>query len=701
MPDHLPSDAVRTKQSQRHLRLAVVACFGLCTLLVLNRLALNIDSVVSDGPLNDYHLFTWNYWWIDYAVTHLHVTPYFTNFLLFPTQQNLAFHTLTPILYPSYKLLSFIVGDPAPLNIILWGSFVATGYVTFLFLQKHVKEVAIAFIGSLLFTFLPAMLDHAINYHANMWLMAWVPGLLLLWEQVARRRTLVWSVLFGVALWSLWLTDLQYLIWMPFLLIPFGLLTLRREWMQRGKIIGLGLFSLVIMLALAMIAPLPALLQGQDGSTSPARYLTAQAYSIPPEAFLLNPPDPPSDRSVGRLLVVLTVAAVVVGRGARVRWFWLVVSIAPLVLSLGPTLQIGTTEIPLPYRVLHDALGGLYRFPSRFAPIGILALLVFIGLSFQLRPRLWLSSVLILLVIVDERWLVPFPIQPPLPDYQIYHTIAQEEAYYVIVDVPLTVHSGWAQVGGEHGQRAMWYQRIHHKREVNGSLSRIPDVVPLFYEQSPVLGWFANTHDLDFAAASAELTQLTAQWPIGYVMVHLSWLTPEQGLAFVGFLNQQTAVCFVTQERDLVVYRARRLGCPASQQALTLDFSQQGDEAYLTEGWYPRENIGGAEARWAHDAILVSVPLPSEPAYQLRLRALGFGENRTLSIQSDGKELARIALSSDWQTYSITLPPQALHDQTLTLLANGSVIPSDGGSSADERPLSVALQWMEFTPITP
>jgi hypothetical protein len=699
MPDQHGNSTALSRRNTVRLHFAVIACFGLLTLLVLNRLALNLNTVVSDGPLNDYHLFTWNYWWIDYAVNTLHTTPYFTDFLLFPTQHNLAFHTLTPILYPIYKMLSMVLGDPATLNAILWGSFILTGYVTFLFLKSQINNTVSAFVGSLLFTFLPAMLDHAINYHANMWLMAWIPGLLLVWERVARHRTLAWAALFGVGLWGVWMTDLQYLIWMPCLLIPFGMLTLRRNWSERGRIIGLGAASLVIMLLLAMIAPLPALMQEQ-GVTSPARYLTAQAYSVPPEAFLLNPPDPPADRSIGRLIVVLTVAAIVLGRGARVRWMWLAVGIVPLVLSLGPTLLIGTMEIPIPYRIVHDALGGMYRFPSRFAPIGVLALLVFIGLSFQIRQRLWVAGALILLLAVDERWLAPFPIQEPLSDYQIYHTIAQDEQDYVIVDVPLTVHSGWAQVGGDQGQRAMWYQRVHHKRQVNGSLSRIADVEPLFYEQSPLLGWFASAHELDFAAASAELTKLTEAWPIGYVMVHLNWLTPEQGLAFVGFLNQQSSICLVTQERDLVVYRARRLGCPEPQDALKIDFGQQGDEAYLVDGWYPRESIGGSEARWAHDTIRLSVPLREDIGYRLTFRALGYGEDRTVSIQHGGKEVANVTLTSDWETYTVTIPAQSVDTPVLTLVANGSLRPVDVEGSGDVRSLSIAVQWMEFTPMT-
>lgn len=278
-----PSSAPRPLFFSRSFRaattrqLALLAFYGLVTLLILNRLLFNVSTLVPDGPLNDYDQFTWNYWWIGYALGTLHVDPYFTNYILYPFQHNLSMHTLAPILFPFYAVLHPFLGDPATLNVILWGSFVATGYITFLFVWRWSGKITASLIGGLLFMTTPALLDHAINFHANMWFMFWFPAIILLWDRVAvaeqRNRAIIWALVFGVALWGLWLTDLEFLIWTPLLLIPFGILTLIQcpTAALRLRLLVLGILSLIVMTGLGLIAPLPAILRGDSGgSISPA-----------------------------------------------------------------------------------------------------------------------------------------------------------------------------------------------------------------------------------------------------------------------------------------------------------------------------------------------------------------------------------------------------------------------------------------------
>jgi hypothetical protein len=85
---------------------AIIAFYALATVLVLNRLILGLSSYVSQGPLNDYHEFIWNNWWIGYALGTLHADPYFTNYVLYPFTHNLALHALTPILFRPMRCLS-------------------------------------------------------------------------------------------------------------------------------------------------------------------------------------------------------------------------------------------------------------------------------------------------------------------------------------------------------------------------------------------------------------------------------------------------------------------------------------------------------------------------------------------------------------------------------------------------------------------
>src|SRR5438552_1700861 len=81
-------------------------------------------------------------------------------------------------------------------------------------LRRMTGSITTALLGGLLFAFIPGMMDHAINFHANMWLMAWFPAMLLLWDQVARTkvisRGLIWAVILGFAFWGLWMTDFEF-----------------------------------------------------------------------------------------------------------------------------------------------------------------------------------------------------------------------------------------------------------------------------------------------------------------------------------------------------------------------------------------------------------------------------------------------------------------------------------------------------------
>ncbi len=553
--------------------LALIAFYLLVGFLVLNVLVFNIGTRVPSGPLNDYDQFTWNNWWIGYSINTLHTDPYYTNYILYPFQHNLSMHALTPILYPPYALLHPLFGDPATMNVILWLSFALDGYVAFLFLRRWTRSNTFALLGGLLFAFSPGMIDHAINYHANMWLLFWFPAMLLLWERVAtaQRRALLWAGIFGVALWGLWMTDLELMIWTPCLLLPFGFLTLIQAKGRRVRLALLGTVSIVIMLVLCTaIAPFPALLRGDPvGTTSPSTYDTTRSYSLPLSAFFLVPGS--ADRGIGRVLVVLVVLALLMRPNRPIRWFWFGTAWIALILSLGSDVQIGSVLVPLPYRIVHAVFHGLYRWPSRFAPMGILALLVFVGMSFKAskpRPRALIAVIGTLAILVDFNLLAPFPTQTPVADSPIYHQIGQDTDDYAVLFIPVTAHSGWAQVGGDLGQRAQYLQIYTHKRQINGGFSRIPDIEHVYWEQPPLMSFLSGSNyfvaptPFNKAAASAEFSRLIHDWPIGYVTVHLDWLDPARIPPIMDFLNAQPDLCFVTQQENVIAYRARVRGCP-------------------------------------------------------------------------------------------------------------------------------------------
>jgi hypothetical protein len=392
------------------------------------------------------------------------------------------------------------------------------------------------------------------------------------------------------------------------------------------------------------------------------------------------------------------------------RWFWFGVAVLCFTLALGPDVQIGGLTIPLPYAIVHRLLQGLYRFPLRFALPGSLALLVFIGMSFRLRWRRLVACTGVLLIFLDGSLLAPFPVQEPLKDLPIYHQIGAEPDDYVVLHVPVTVHSGWAQVGGTLGQRAQYVQFWTHKKQLNGALSRIPDNEHVFYEEPPLMSFLAGTNGFvaprpfDPEAASRELSRLIGAWPIGYVLVHTDWLTPEKALEVVQFLNAQPDLCFVSQEENVLAYRARVRGCPdlVSPNGLRIPFGQVGDDRYLLENWYVRENVGGVAARWMHDTARLTIPVKPGQSYQLRLSALGYGPDRQVSILANGQPIGQVRLPENWTEHTFDIPAQVIGAGpalTLTLQADGSLSPAQRAGSGDQRSLSAAVAWLELIPV--
>jgi hypothetical protein len=154
----------------------------------------------------------------------------------------------------------------------------------------------------------------------------------------------------------------------------------------------------------------------------------------------------------------------------------------------------------------------------------------------------------------------------------------------------------------------------------------------------------------------------------------------------------------------VLAYRARARGCPdlAAPNGLRIAFGQVGDDQYLLENWYVRENVGGVAARWMHDIARLTIPIKPGQRYQLRLKALGYGPDRQVTILANGQFIERVRLPEDWTEHTLDIPAQvigAAHTVTLTLQANGSLSPAQQAGSGDQRLLSAAVSSLELIPV--
>jgi len=140
------------------------------------------------------------------------------------------------------------------------------------------------------------------------------------------------------------------------------------------------------------------------------------------------------------------------------------------------------------------------------------------------------------------------------------------------------------------------------------------------------------------------------------------------------------------------------------------------DAGFIGHGWYPPENIGGEMARWAgeRNEALLYASLPPVGEYTMTFRAVAFHEPRQLKIVAgnlvDGEphveHLGTITVEpGGWQTYTVNIPAALVQavggDLVFSLAADGMRSAAEVGLSTDERPLTLAYDWVRFTAAVP
>ncbi|MCC6613506.1 MAG: hypothetical protein IT320_08510 [Anaerolineae bacterium] len=566
----------------------------------------------------------------------------------------------------------------------------------------------------------------------------WLPVILLIWQQIAQSnqrgaatKTLIWALLLSAALWGMILTDLQYPLFLAFLILPYGTWTLLQAANRRKRLLLASYGALSISLACILLwiaGPLPYLLSYDQSvlATTPAE----RAPSIPfPGGYLWRLDG--GSISLGAILVPAFLLALIVSlrrrgqtptshNGDPSRWFWFWVALPPLILSAGASITIFGATIPMPYVWLHALFGGMFRYPERLASVFMFPALLFIGLSLSRyvpkRPRYsyLFASALILLVMIDSRTLQPVPLQPIPPSYDFYEAMGQEDYDYVVVEIPTAGSSGEGIVGRSEWVALQWYGIIHGKRMVNSHISRVDPWHYLWMEtDDAMMAWLGQRRLIEPETVRAQMQERIASWPIGYFVIHTQFI-PGPGPTLqeiVGFFNAQgDLVCPYAIERDTIVYRTtwHPDGCPPRTPpeiepgVYEIDLGVSGDERYIGWGWHWQEDIGATRWRWTgeYPTSNLYVDLPPD-RYTLSLAAQSFWEPRQLSITVNGERLAETATvePNTLGIYSFSIPADLIGDGQhveIELIYDDTLVPAEIGQSGDPRRLAIAVDWVRF-----
>lgn len=716
--------------------LLVALCYVLWGLILLHPLILSGSARVAGY---DFYHFHWNMWWVRHALTTPGLNVYETNYVLAPFTSNLSYHTLALFWYPLWAALESLSDTFTAVNLIILASCALNGWLCFALLRSEGVAPGVALIGGLLFQTLPTLRYFYYNSHLNLIAWFWLPVHLLLWKCVAAcvsaerlRHAFVWSIVQGVALWAMALTDLQFPLFVGFLLVPYALLTLWKARTARRVIalLAAGFSSVVVSLFLMWFAgPLPYLMKF-TGTLAPGDVRSRPGIPFPQGYLAMDEQWWEWDRpSLGGSVTLLGLAGLLIGLAGRrsgragawvARWFWFALALPPLILSLGPTLRLGEVEFALPYRWLYEATSGLFWMPWRLAPVFALALLIFVGQILTPilagRPRVKLVAIggAMVFIAADLRLFEGGPTRSPPPPYRGYEAMGREPYDYVVIEVPTGAGSGEILVGDPSAAAFQYYGIVHGKRMVNGFIARAP-LEHFWYLRTddPMLSWLGQRRPLEPGAVAAQLRERMAGWPIGYIVVHQGFYGRASSInqEIIGYLNTLDGLlCPPIVERDAVFYRTRShpAGCeprtpPESAPGIyRIDIGSEGDEPFIGWGWHWPEQVFDLTLRWTGEYPQTRLYVDLPPGdYDFAIHAQAFWEARTLRIRVNGREVgapATIGVET-LQTYTFPLPAAIIGDgQRLAIVLeyDSWVVPAQVGQSADPRKLAIALDWLEF-----
>ncbi|MGQ9888400.1 MAG: hypothetical protein ACUVSX_07910, partial [Aggregatilineales bacterium] len=515
--------AVWSGQRALRLNLLALAFFVGLAFLTLYPIVFQTGTHVAGY---DYFNYNWNFWWVRHAWHTPGLNVYLNDFVMFPALSNYGYHALTLFWYPLWALLEPLTGTLAAVTAVIFLGAVLNGYLLFALLRREGVCPGLALLGGAALQAFPIARYFYYNTHLNLMDWFWPPLTLLTWQQITRGveqgrygRALAWAAALGVGLWGVLLTDLQFPIFTAFLLGPYVLWTLWHGRQRALQLIAAGALALAIGVGLGWFAgPLPYIVRF-EGRLVPGPVEDRPGVPFP-QGFVSMAErwwgwDDPSVGAFATLAVIVALTAGWAARRGGVmlparRWFWFAAMLPPLVFAMGPTLRVLGADIPLPFRLLYSLTNGMFRMPWRLAPLFVIAAMVFVGLALTPLLRRWRLALLRLFALVaaflalmlSVRLFEAGPLDPVLPHLSFYDAMGAEQGPpyddYVVVEAPTGAGTGEVLLGNAAAIQYQWYGIFHHKRMVNGFISRAPiDNFWYIVSDDPLLSWLGQRRWLE------------------------------------------------------------------------------------------------------------------------------------------------------------------------------------------------------------
>jgi hypothetical protein len=684
----------------------------------------------------------WNNWWVKKSLLDLHQSPFYTNYIYYPTGVSLRYHTLNPFDGLVTMPFSLLFGFAPTLNVFFVLSLVASVFCAFLLLRDLVGEPWAAFAGAALYTYAN---EHVVAFfsqgQSEKLSMEWLPLYLFfafraihgrpIWSKGIlaghdRGRWLLYLLLSVATLVIMSLVDWQYVMFAAFVSGLYLVFIVFSPRSIREKSVIIGRLAAIGAIYAGIVFPTLLLPMIREAAASPWLNVSGQAiwHSID-LARLFGP---------GGLGNPGYLAALVAGVGLwsafrrggferETALFWGLAVIIFYLLALGPTLQFAErdTGLPLPLALLQDLpVLNSGRNPGRFSLVALLGLgvLVAFGLRYLFglisrrlnspaRDRtVWplrtitTATVLIFLGVtlvgfvsaagsatVDRLDVPPF-----------YQQIATDTDNYAILELPMFTDLG---LGEQHYQA---FQVVHDKQRFSGRWARdhkltnpnnsvkhsslFRHLLYLGYEPEQLESAYP---DIDFLQRTDYGTQglrILNNYDVRYIVLYKDALKPEVFAQYLSLLNEvlgsQPSPYY--EDGQMTVYRVDQ--APSKGDPLTLD---TGD------GWFKAEtNPEGKVYRWAdskdgQQSELYTMNLgESAVKARLSLTAYTWQKARTLRVALNGADVATLSLKPEEgekpYIVELTVPPG---NNMITFTSPEP--PQPAGQPGDSRELSFGM----------
>jgi len=493
-----------------------------------------------------------DYTMTEYILENLRLT---STKLFYPYKINLSAFGIGPNIFILFYLLFRLFLNPtASVMMIGLSSFWISSFLMFFMLRKMKIDIFIAFIVSLVFSYMP-FLSYQIIAQFLYTMIYFFPILFLLAHYFITNKNkntkLLVTVLFGIILGSLFYTNLYYFL-MSVLAMVFYVIY---YFLENRKLLLVFIannikFFLLVGVVLSFFI-LPWIYQMKknsmlDGTLSTPGFGGATVLSADLINFITPSEYNPiykffvnflTDRSIifvkyakfffnnvnrfayPGIIILGTYLYIFFFRKKLIFNVWkkikphLFVSLFFALIILGPFLKVMnrwtipledglSLLIPLPFLLLHylPQFNNI-RAPARFAPIFVFFALIMVAyvlnnifLKLNKKGKVIFITFLFLIFLFDQFYSIPPRVSVTLPNF-IYSYIKKDREKVSVMEIPFTVRDGMEYIGFVYAVSSMKGIQTHDKPIIGGYLPRINSYIFDYYRGLPFIHYLSQIID--------------------------------------------------------------------------------------------------------------------------------------------------------------------------------------------------------------